>query len=157
MVNNYVIFDRAEVIEGEVYGEHDAFNAVNLSSNKDMVISGEDAAIECILERPVIDEEVKILEIAFAQGRQRRTTFGVTVVDTEGKETDIGIFESTGTKSNFEKFIFPNPVFNIQSVIITFKKNDDMSKYFMVRGIRMAKELTAADRKQMSIKQDKHI
>lgn len=142
----HVVFDRATTnarIEEDM--RDGPFNAINLTSEACFFAhKGEGdkpIELECYVDDPC-KEEIDVLEIAFHMGKYRRTQFSVDYIDEEDDERHrIGVFASSGTTNNYEKFIFPEKVKGIKGIVITFIWNDDNSPWFGVKAVRLAKHV----------------
>lgn len=148
-MSNYVKFDEAYVLGGHQQVEdeerHGVVNAISPFAANSFVIRSENPEKEKVgLEVRVfvpVQEEVRVLEVAFEGGKQRRTRFAVEYIDVHDKKHNIGSFTSSGTTTNFEKFELPSKIKDFKGLSITFLGNDDRFPYFMVRGVRMAKDI----------------
>jgi hypothetical protein len=140
----HVVFDRATTnvpIEEDM--RDGPFNAVNLTSEASFFAhrSGDESIeLECHVDDPC-KEEIDVLEIAFHKGKYKRTKFAVDYIDGEDKRLNVGVFASSGTTNNYEKFIFPEKIKGIKGIVITFLGNDDNSPWFGVKAIRLAKHV----------------
>jgi hypothetical protein len=141
---SHILFDDVEIKAGQLAEGSESIFAIDTLTDKATFIqatAGEDAA-ECCAEYHLhepVSEEIQVLEVAFHKGKTRKTTFSVDYIDDSDKKHHIGTFTSPGDTNNYTKYLFPDKVKNLKTLVITFKHNSDRSPWFGVKGIRLAK------------------
>lgn len=139
---SHILFDDVEIKAGQLAEGSEALSGIDtLSDNVTFIQASEKG--ECCAEyhcHEPVSEEIQVLEIAFHKGKTRKTTFAVDYIDADdNKKHHIGTFTSPGDTNNYTKYLFPDKVKNLKTLVVTFKHNSDRSQWFGVKGIRLAK------------------
>jgi hypothetical protein len=139
---SHVLFDDVEIKAGQLAEGSDPKYGIDTLSEYATFIQATNDKEECCAcyhcHEPV-SEEIQVLEVAFHKGKTRKTTFAVDYIDTDDKTHHIGTFTSPGDTNNYGKYLFPDKVKNLKTLVVTFKHNSDRSPWFGVKGIRLAK------------------
>lgn len=139
---SHVLFDDVEIKLGQLAEGSDIRSGIDTLTNEATFIQAGDKGGDCCAcyhcHEPVA-EEIQILEVAFHKGKTRKTTFSVDYIDADNKKHHIGTFTSPGDTNNYTKYLFPDKVKNLKTLVVTFKHNSDRSPWFGVKGIRLAR------------------
>jgi hypothetical protein len=139
---SHVLFHKATSNAQLTEASNGPINAIDLTSNNAFIAYGDkDASLVVETSEPV-EAPIGVLEVAFVQGKQRRTKFGVDYIDVDGNQKHIAEYESPGKTTNFEKYQFPEKITGIKGIVLRFIGNSDNSPLFAVKGVRLAKDIT---------------
>ncbi|HEX5518842.1 MAG TPA: hypothetical protein VFX18_00220 [Candidatus Nitrosocosmicus sp.] len=139
---SHVLFHKATTNAHLTEEANGPINAIDLTSNNAFIAYGDkDASLVVECSEPV-EAPIGVLEVAFVQGKQRRTKFGVDYIDVDGNQKHIADYESPGKTTNFEKYQFPEKITGIKGIVIKFIGNSDNSPLFAVKGVRLAKDIS---------------
>jgi len=141
---SHVLFDDVEIKTGQLAEDSDPRSGIDTLTDKATFVqaTGKEGEDGCCVEyhcHDPVGEEIQVLEVAFYKGKTRKTTFSVDYIDDSGKKHHVGTYTSPGDTNNYSKYLFPDKVKNLRTLVVTFKHNDDRSQWFGVKGIRLAK------------------